>query len=139
MVPVTVGTEVAPSPSVASNDAPAIYRRALDTLREADVPFLMGGAFAMRHYTGIKRDTKDLDLFVRRTDVERALAALASAGYRTEITNPVWLAKAVRDDQLVDLIFGSDNSVASVDDLWFAPPSAAKRSASRSRSSRRKR
>ena len=31
-----------------------------------EVPFLVGGAYAFAHYTGIVRHTKDLDLFVRR-------------------------------------------------------------------------
>lgn len=96
-----------------------IYGDALLRLRDARVPHLLGGAFAMRHYSGIERHTKDLDIFVRRADVEAALAALASADFATEITSPAWLAKATREDHLVDLIFGADNGIADVDDLWF--------------------
>jgi hypothetical protein len=44
---------------------------------------------------------------------------LAEAGFRTELTFPHWLAKARSDEFLVDLIFGSGNGVAPVDDLWF--------------------
>lgn len=81
---------------------------------------MVGGAYAMRVHAGIERDTKDLDLFVHRADVERALEALAAEGYRTELTSPVWIAKAFGPgDQLVDLIFGSDNGMAEVDELWF--------------------
>ena len=63
---------------------------------------------------------KDLDLFLRRCDFERAAKALEQAGYRTELTFPHWLGKAHHDGFYIDLIFSSGNAVAEVDDLWFA-------------------
>ena len=63
------------------NPAPA--GASLEALH-AGPPFLIGGAFAFETYTGIKRRTKDLDLFIRPGDRDAALAVLASAGYRTE-------------------------------------------------------
>jgi hypothetical protein len=96
------------------------YRRAIGALNRADVPFLTGGAYALAHYTGIVRHTKDLDIFVRSDDVEHALEALVAAGYRTEITFAHWLGKAFSGTDFVDVIFSSGNGVAKVDDLWFA-------------------
>jgi hypothetical protein len=95
------------------------YRDVLTSLERADVPVLVGGAFAFSYFTGIQRPTKDFDLFVRRAHIERALATLAEAGFHTELTFPHWLAKARSDEFLVDLIFGSGNGVAAVDDEWF--------------------
>ena len=63
-------------------------------LSDAQVPFLVGGSHALLNYTGIVRETKDFDLFLRRSDIDAALAALDEAGYDTEITFPHWLAKA---------------------------------------------
>ena len=40
-------------------------------LVDAEVPFLVGGAFAHACFTGIRRATKDLDLFIRREDYDR--------------------------------------------------------------------
>lgn len=100
-------------------DAHAFYKDTLVRLREADIPHLVGGAYAMRHYADIERDTKDLDVFLRRVDVERALDVLAKGGRRTQLTSAVWLGKAFDGDHLVDLIFGADNGVAVVDDAWF--------------------
>ena len=40
--------------------------RAIDLLDAAGIPFLVGGAYAYCQYTGIYRDTKDLDLFPRK-------------------------------------------------------------------------
>ena len=61
------------------------YLNALRVLSEAKVPYLLGGAYALAHYTGIVRHTKDLDLFVRPADAPRALDVLRHAGYHTEI------------------------------------------------------
>ena len=92
---------------------------ALRALTAAGVPFVVAGAYAFFEYTGIFRDTKDLDVFLRRRDLALALATLDAAGFRTEVIDPVWIAKAFRGSWFVDLIFGSGNGVASVDDTWF--------------------
>jgi hypothetical protein len=97
-----------------------VYVLALETLGRAGVEFLIGGAHALTPYTGIFRDTKDLDVFLRRRDCDAALAVLAGAGFATEVTFPHWLAKAYMGERFVDLIFGAGNGVATVDDLWFA-------------------
>jgi hypothetical protein len=98
----------------------AFYRRALDTLARAGVPFLLGGAFALEHYTGITRNTHDIDAFVREEDARPALDALASAGYETELLYPHWLGKARAGADELDVIYSSGSGVARVDDLWFA-------------------
>src|SRR5262245_25321496 len=97
----------------------AFYVASLTALTESGIPFLVGGAYALEHYTGISRDTKDLDVFVHPRDVEPALRVLAAAGYRTELTFPHWLGKALMGDQVLDVIFASGNGVAEVDDEWF--------------------
>jgi hypothetical protein len=102
------------------DDVRATYVHVIETLREADVDFLIGGALALASYTGILRDTKDLDVFLRRRDCKQALAALSSAGFATDMTFSHWLAKAFAGGRYVDLIYGAGNGVASVDDLWFS-------------------
>jgi hypothetical protein len=97
----------------------AFYRRALDILQTAGVPVQVGGAFALLHYTGISRHTKDFDIFLRKEDVARALDILSEAGFRTELVSGAWLAKAHDGDNFVDLIFGSGNGLATVDHWWF--------------------
>lgn len=97
----------------------AFYRHVLQSLELARIPFLVGGAYAFALYTGIERQTKDLDLFVRRSDFERVTQVLAGAGYRTELTFPHWLGKAHAGSCFVDLIFNSGNGTTPVDDAWF--------------------
>ena len=95
------------------------YVRSMTILMDADVPFLVGGAYAFARYTGIERHTKDFDIFIRRSDFDRAAQVLQQAGYRTELTFPHWIGKAYQGEDFVDLIFSAGNGVATVDDLWF--------------------
>jgi hypothetical protein len=95
------------------------YRHALAILEEANVPTLVGGAYAYARYTGIERHTKDFDVFIRREDFNRAAWAFQKAGYKSELTFPHWLGKAFHNDDFVDLIFSAGNGVAAVDDRWF--------------------
>lgn len=103
-----------------SAGAVEFYRRAMQALRDAEVRFLVGGAYSLEHYTGVERDSKDLDLFLRRDDFPVAAAALAAAGYRVELSYGHWLGKAHHGADFVDLLFGSGNGLAAVDDAWFA-------------------
>lgn len=79
-------------------------KRVAGALREADVPFLLGGGLAAWAYGG-PRTGHDLDVMVRPSDAERALDALAGAGMRTERPPEGWLYKAWDGDVLVDVIF----------------------------------
>jgi hypothetical protein len=96
-----------------------VYLDALGALRRSGVEYLIGGAHALAPYTGIVRETKDLDVFLRKQDCAAALAALGAAGFTTDLTFPHWLGKAYAGDRFIDLIFGAGNGVAVVDDLWF--------------------
>jgi hypothetical protein len=110
-------------PEKPSLRAREFYASALNALIEAKVPFMVGGAYAMAPLTGIVRHTKDLDIFLKPSDLAQALLALESAGYRTETTFPHWLAKAFDGEGehalFVDLIYRSGNGVAEVDEDWF--------------------
>jgi hypothetical protein len=97
----------------------AFYRRTIQALNAAGVPFLIGGAFALSFHIGTSRRTKDLDVFVLERDLTAALEALSAAGYRTEITDPSWLGKAFCGADFVDVIFGFGNGVTKIDEGWF--------------------
>lgn len=100
-------------------DVHAFYRDVLTTLRNENVPYLLGGGYAMRHWTGVTRDSKDLDLFVRPDDAPRALAVMRECGYLTNTPFPHWLSKIYDNELYVDVIYNSGNGVTKVDDLWF--------------------
>ena len=110
------------APSLEEEVAPAtadFYRRALRVLVAAEIPFLVGGAFAHACFTGIRRSTKDLDLFIRRQDYDRIAALMHAEGWRTDLAYPHWLAKVYAGEDFIDLIFNSGNGLTPVDDRWF--------------------
>jgi hypothetical protein len=107
------------APDGPSDEARRFYGDVLQALNRAKVPFLVGGGFAFSHYTGIKRWTKDLDVFVRPRDAEWLLGTIAQAGHRSELVAPHWLGKCWCGDAFVDVIFSSGNGLCVVDDEWF--------------------
>jgi hypothetical protein len=95
------------------------FASALQALNEAGVPYMVGGAFAKHAYTGIWRDTKDLDLFLKPEDLKTALEVLTQVGFETEIEFQHWLAKARQEPYSVDLIFGTGHGQLQIDDGWL--------------------
>jgi Uncharacterised nucleotidyltransferase len=91
-------------------------KRAAAVLRDADVPFLLGGGVAAWARGGPETE-HDLDLMVKPEEAERALGALAAAGFRTEKPPEAWLYKAWDDDRLIDVIF--DPVSGPIDDAMF--------------------
>jgi predicted nucleotidyltransferase len=83
----------------------ASLKKATAALREAGVPFLLGGSLASWARGG-PETRHDLDLMLKPEDAERALKALADVGMRTERPPEEWLFKAWDGDILIDLIFG---------------------------------
>jgi hypothetical protein len=100
--------------------AHAFYREALELLNESEVPFMLGGGFAMFHYTGIYRDTKDLDIFCKPSDYPKILKLFADKGFKTDLYDVRWLVKVYKDDHFIDIIFDTVNNICRVDDTWLA-------------------
>ena len=97
-----------------------VYRRALQALNDAVIPYVVAGAYAIYEHTGIYRQTKDLDVFVEPPLVIPAARVLKEAGFVLHLEDPHWLAKAFSGDRFVDLIYGMGNSVAFIDAGWHA-------------------
>jgi hypothetical protein len=99
------------------SDLEATLKKAAAALRGADVPFLLGGSLASWARGG-PETRHDLDLMIKRTDVDRAVAALTGAGMRAEDPPEEWLVKAWDGDVLVDLIFAPKG--LTIDDAVMA-------------------
>lgn len=95
------------------------FKQVLRLLRKERIPFLVGGGYAFAVYTNIRRDTKDLDLFLKPADLEQAIALAREQGLRSWVKSPHWLGKIAKGDYFVDLIFSSGNGACPVDDIWF--------------------
>ena len=114
--PVPVTSSVPPD---FPEDQKTLFREVLTVMKEHRVPHAVSGAFALQQHTGIWRYTKDLDLFLTAEDVQPALDLLRQHKYVCEILDPVWLAKAHRDEFYVDLITGMSNAVITVERSWI--------------------
>ncbi len=86
------------------SDIEHALKRAAAALRDAGVPFLLGGSLASWARGG-PETRHDLDLMIKPEDVERALEALEGAGMRPERPPEEWLVKAWDGETLVDLIY----------------------------------
>jgi hypothetical protein len=91
-------------------------KRAAAALRDADVPYMLGGGLAAWARGGPPTE-HDVDFLVRPEDAERALEALVAAGMKHERPTEEWLLKAWDGDTLIDLIFSPMGG--SVDDGFF--------------------
>ena len=96
-----------------------VFSKWLSILNDSGISYLVGGAFAVHKYTGIWRFTKDLDIFLKPSQLKIALDALSRAGFAVEIRDPYWLAKSVKDPYLLDLIFSVASGYIAIDDKWF--------------------
>jgi predicted nucleotidyltransferase len=114
--PVSVSSS---QPPLFATEQESLFRQVIQLLEDSQVKFAVSGAFALHEYTGIWRDTKDLDLFLPAEEASHALQVLQGANFHTEIADPVWLAKAWRDGFFVDLITGMSNAVVRVDASWI--------------------
>jgi hypothetical protein len=79
-------------------------KRAAAALRDADVPYILGGGLAAWARGGPPTE-HDVDFFVHARDAERALEALVEAGMKPDQPPEDWLLKAWHGETLIDLIF----------------------------------
>jgi hypothetical protein len=104
---------------VVTDGSKDFYRESLSLLTKSNIPFLIGGGFAFRHYTNIHRDTKDLDIFCKASYAFQILKFLSQHGFKTEITDARWIAKAYKGDFYIDIIFNTVNNICPVNDRWY--------------------
>jgi hypothetical protein len=94
----------------------ATLRRATSTLRDAGIPFALGGSVACWARGG-PRSQNDLDLMIKASDSERAERALVAVGMRTEPAPEEWLSKVYDGEVMVDLIFNATGIGEITDEL----------------------
>jgi hypothetical protein len=92
-------------------------KRAAAALRDAEVPYMLGGGLAAWARGGPPTE-HDVDFFVRPEDAQRALDALVGAGMTAEQPPEAWLLKAWDGEMLIDLIH-SPAGGGTVDDGYF--------------------
>lgn len=85
----------------------ASLKRAAAALRDAGIPFAVGGGLAFYAYGGNPSD-HDVDLMLREEDAAKAQQVLVDAGMRPEDPPEEWLLKVYDGQVLVDLIYGPE-------------------------------
>jgi len=79
-------------------------KRVASVLKQAEIPFALGGSFAVYAHGGHSSD-HDVDFLIREQDKERVLAELAAVGFEVEQPPEDWLVKVFDDGRMVDLIY----------------------------------
>jgi hypothetical protein len=79
-------------------------KRVAAILKQSEIPFALGGSFAVYAHGGHSSD-HDVDFLLRKQDVENALEALVAAGFTAERPPEDWLVKVYDEGRLVDLIY----------------------------------
>jgi hypothetical protein len=104
----------------------AIYRAAISSARERNIPFAIGGGLAAMTYASQWRNTKDLDFYIRYCDRERLIELLAEQGltdyYEVLAYDRKWIYRAHTGDIIVDVIWAMANQRAFVDEDWLRGP-----------------
>ncbi|RKR87991.1 putative nucleotidyltransferase-like protein [Micromonospora pisi] len=78
-------------------------KRVAAVLKQSEIPFALGGSFAVYAHGGHSSD-HDVDFLLREEDTERALEALVAEGFVAERPPEDWLVKVYDNGRLVDLI-----------------------------------
>lgn len=87
-----------------NDDLRDALRRAASTLRAQGPDFALAGSYALWVF-GAPEPVHDVDFVVAEPDVEKAAAALESAGFTIERAPEDWLFKAcVGDDFVIDVL-----------------------------------
>lgn len=95
----------------------ATFHDAMKAIEKSGTNYVIGGGIAVWVY-GRKRETKDIDVFVKKQNAEKVLEVLRNIGFRTEHSDEKWLYKAFRGDAMVDVIFENTRG-KETDDLML--------------------
>jgi hypothetical protein len=99
--------------------AETFYSECIRLLAASDIPFLLSGTYALACYTGINRPTKDVDVFAKAGDSLRILIYFKEQGFDVEMVDERWLARVVRGELFMDVIFNMPTASTHVTDEWF--------------------
>jgi Uncharacterised nucleotidyltransferase len=79
-------------------------KRVAAALKQSEIPFALGGSFAVYAHGGHSSD-HDVDFLIREQDKDRVLDELAAVGFEVEQPPEDWLVKVYDEGRMVDLIF----------------------------------
>ena len=105
-----------PDATPSRDDVTEVLAEVVAALDADGVPYLVMGGLVTAAVAR-PRTTDDIDVFVRPEHADRALDALAAAGFDVEQHDPMWLYKAWKRGVLVDVIFRSSGEIYLDDEM----------------------
>jgi hypothetical protein len=100
-----------------------VFRLAINTLNGANVQYVIGGAFAVYHYGGPFRNTKDLDVYMDQGAVPAAVFALSQKGFadagEMAAGDRDWIYHSRMEDVMVDVIWKAPNGITTVNERQY--------------------
>jgi hypothetical protein len=103
-----------------------VYQQVIEEASRREIPFALGGAFAVATCTGHWRNTKDLDVYVLPERREEMIALLREMDFTDYFEihsyDRWWIYRGTRDGNIVDVIWAMANHRAQIDDLWLSGP-----------------
>ena len=108
-------TNLYPPPAAAEQ----FYAECIALLAQSEIPFLLSGTYALACYTGVTRPTKDVDVFAKAGDSLRILSYFKEHDFDVQVVDERWLARVVRGEMFMDVIFNMPTASTHVTDDWF--------------------
>lgn len=87
-----------------------------DALEGLGIPYMFIGGLPLVVY-GRPKPVQDLDVMVKQEDADKAIQALAEAGFETKDPPEQWLQKAAKQGVLVDVITRSEGDLYVDDEM----------------------
>ncbi len=110
-------------PNEVSPEQLEIYLNVIQEAGRRGIRFALGGSAALGFYTGIRRRSKDLDLYVEPRHRDELIAVLKDEGMRDYYDQVPydrgWIYRATKDDVIIDVIWQMANRRAPVDAAWL--------------------
>lgn len=104
----------------------ALYKRVMQEVQRQGVSFAVGGGLATMTYAGQWRNTKDLDLYILRRDLDEVIGVLKELGladyYEKLPYDRKWIYRSYQGDNIVDVMWAMANQRAQVDETWLEGP-----------------
>lgn len=95
----------------------------IDAVKARGVRIMVGGGYAVEHYTGIVRaNHKDMDVFCLESERDGLLEIAESIGHASEIVYPDWLSKIKakgQEDVFIDIIHQTGNGLSVITEDWY--------------------
>ena len=101
-----------------------IYRQVIRACKAAGFPFAVGGGLAIGVYTGLWRETKDIDFYVLPEDrrkLQEILTGLGLEDYYEQLPyDRAWIYRSAQDKIIVDVIWAMANHKTEIDEQWVS-------------------